>query len=508
MSGIWINEKQVEVYMKSRKDGRTQLGSASRAGISERTARDIEKQRWTNPRTKRRQWRTRPDPLMKVWASELQAMLEETPNLQAITLLEYLQDKYSGEEYPDKLLRTLQRRVKQWKAIDGPAKEVIFRQSHAPGRLGLSDFTHLKNVTVTINGKALKHILYHFRLAYSHWSYMRVTLGGESYTALAEGLQSALWRLGGSPQEHRTDSLSAAYKNLNKDEQSDITRRYQTFCSYYQMQATRNTKGVSHENGAIEAAHGHIKRRIEQAFLLRGSTDFDSVDEYQRWLDEVVSNHNCRNAKTIAEERRSLQKLPEYRTIDYTDIVVKVTSSSTIDVRRVTYTVPSQLQHEVLRVRLYDDRLECYLGSHHVVTLERIYPTGKQTRARCVDYRHVIDSLIKKPQAFRYSRLREELLPSQNYKSIWQHVDNVMSPKEACRFMVGLLHLAAKTKKEGAVAASVIEKIADHKLLTLHKIQEEFDLVEKGSSVIEVQQHKLADYDRLISNNQEVSYDA
>src|SRR6185503_11886132 len=150
---------------------------------------------------------------------ELVPMIEKLTMLQPITLLEYLQEKYVDKEgnsyYSDKLLRTLQRRVKLWKAIDGPQKEVMFRQEHLPGRLGLSDFTHLKGITITVRGQLLKHLLYHFRLAFSHWSHVKVIVGGESYPALAEGLQEALWRLGGSPQEHRTDSLSAAFKNVD-----------------------------------------------------------------------------------------------------------------------------------------------------------------------------------------------------------------------------------------------------------------------------------------------------
>ncbi len=161
--------------------------------------------------------------------------------------------------------------------LHGPDKEVIFRQTHEPGQQALSDFTQLKRVAITIDKKPFKHLLYHFKLAYSRWSYLRVVQGGESFSALAEGLQEALWRLGGSPKEHRTDSLSAAFKNLTKDAASDITQRYEDFWPHYHMKATRNNRGAKHENGSIESPHGHLKKRIGQALLLRGSNDFDSV---------------------------------------------------------------------------------------------------------------------------------------------------------------------------------------------------------------------------------------
>jgi hypothetical protein len=281
MPGQWITNRQVEIYMIARKCSHTQLVGAAKAGISERRGRDIEHGHRTDPRQKQRQWRTRSDPLAEVWQSECVPLLESEPMLQAMTLLEYLQEHHEGQ-FTDNLLRTLQRRVKKWKALHGPEKEVMFRQRHEPGCLGLSDFTELKGVIILIQNKPLTHRLYHFRLAFSHWSHLKVILGGESYTALAEGLQEALWRLGGSPLEHRTDSLSAGFKNLSAEACQDITTRYETLCSHYTMVATRNNPGAKHENGCVESPHGHLKRRIQQALLIRGSNDFKSVLDYQQ----------------------------------------------------------------------------------------------------------------------------------------------------------------------------------------------------------------------------------
>jgi hypothetical protein len=489
--------------MNARQSGNTQELSSAKAGISIRSGRKIDNGTRKVPHTQVRHWRTRKDPLGSVWLNELEPMLTESPALQAITLLEYLQAKYP-ETYPDNVLRTLQRRVKQWRLLKGPAREVMFRQTHAPGQLGLSDFTRLKRTTITIAGQVFDHLLYHFRLQYSKWSSMKVVSGGESFSALAQGLQNALQRLGGAPHEHRTDSLSAAFKNLTEDERVDITKRYDTFCAHYNMKPSRNNRGRGHENGSVESAHGHIKQRIEQALLLRGHYDFATVAEYQTFIDDVVAAHNRRNAKALSVERPYLQRLPTVKTMDYTQVQAVVTSSSTIDVRRVTYTVPSQLQGQTLQIRLYDDRLECFCGSEAVITLPRVHTKGKTARARRVDYRHVVHSLVKKPQAFRYSRLRDDLLPGDNYRTIWQHVDKTMEAKAACRFIVGLLHLAATHDCETALAEVVLDEIMRSRPLSLATLQSQFEVnkAPATSPSIHVVQHSLQQYNELIARSQ------
>lgn len=509
MPGKWITKRQVKLYMQSRKAGLTQTVSAAKANISERSGRSIEHGDRQEPGQKRSSIKTRPDPFKSVWKNELVLMLERLPMLQPITLLEYLQEKYVDERgiphYPDKLLRTLQRRVKLWKATEGPRKEVMFRQEHLPGRLGLSDFTHPKEIVVALRGQPLQHLFYHFRLAFSHWSHVKVILGGESYPALAEGLQKALWRLGGSPQEHRTDSLSAAFKNLDTDAKQDLTARYEQLCQHYQMQPSRNNPGVKHENGSVESPHGHIKRRIKQALLLRGSCDFESLEAYQDFIDGVVNQHNRRYATALSVEQEYLSTLPAHKTLDYTEVCATVSSSSTIDVKRVTYTVPSQLQQEVLRVRLYHDRLICYLGAKQVCTLSRVYPATKVTRGRQIDYRHVIHSLVKKPQAFRYSRLRDDLLPTPTYQEIWSYVNEKMARQQACKFIVGLLYLAATEDCEQALGESVMRYITLKKPLKLVYFQNKFksEVVVPELSVV---QHILVSYETFIPNKQEAHY--
>lgn len=225
------------------------------------------------------------------------------------TLLEMLQDKYPGQ-YPNSLRRTMQRRVREWKLQYGAEQEVMFRQRHQPGLRGLSDFTELKGVVVTIAGKLLAHKLYHFRLEWSHWSWMRVVLGGESFTALAEGLQEALGQLGGVPAEHKTDSLRAAWKQQGEDGRRELTERYAALCRHYGMQGVHNNAGRDHENGSVESAHGHLKRRLRQALILRGSNDFSTLEEYQAFITQQVMRHNRNNQDLVKEERPHLKPLP------------------------------------------------------------------------------------------------------------------------------------------------------------------------------------------------------
>ena len=311
MPGTHITDRQVRRYMEHRRQGDTQFVAAAKAGFSERSGRRIEaapvlpSQRDQKPRG-----RTRPDPLADVWRSELVPMLRAHPHLRATTLLEDLQRRYP-ERYPDRLLRTLQRRLATWRATEGPEREIIFRQEHPPGEQALSDFTDGLSLQVTIAGEPFAHLLYHFWLAFSGWQYVKAIQGGESFTALTEGLQEALWQLGGVPRSHRTDRLSAAYRNLRRTD--DEAAAYAAFCQHYGMEPTRNNAGVSHENGSVEAAHGHLKLGLKEALALRGSRDFPDLASYQAFLAEFVMRKNARRrtaveTELIAEryERRSL----------------------------------------------------------------------------------------------------------------------------------------------------------------------------------------------------------
>ena len=268
MPGRHITDHQMRLYMHLRQHNGPRA-SAAKAGLSTATAYRVEDDPRLPSAKKKRRGRRRADPLAGIFDEEVVPMLEQAPDLRTVGIFEELMRRHT--ELGRGVRRTLERRVREWRALHGPERELVFRQTHPPGQLGLSDFTDAGGLRIRIAGEPLKHLLYHFRLAYSGFSHAHVVLGGESFTALAEGLQHALWTLGGAPREHRSDSLSAAYRNLDADQREDATKRYAALCAHYGMVPTRNNRGESHENGAVEGPHGHLKRALEDALLLRGS---------------------------------------------------------------------------------------------------------------------------------------------------------------------------------------------------------------------------------------------
>jgi len=477
--------------MKSRHTGHTQEISAAKSGISMRSGRRIEKNE--KPQKVQHNWRTRYDPFSAVWETELIPLLAREPGLTGSTLWEYLEDRYPGQ-YPEKHLRTLQRRVKHWRATQGPAKEVIFRQSVPAGFQGISDFT-CPRTTITIAGEPFDHLLYQFCLTYSYWRCVHIVQGGESYSALADGLQTALHKLGGAPAEHRTDSLSAAY--INTTEKQALTQSYEALCQHYGMRPTVNNLGVSHENGAVESAHGSLKHRIEQAIKLRGCADFPTIAAYRRFLDQIVDKLNKRCKGRLAEEQAQLKALPHYRFMDFSELTVKVTTSSTISVKRGLYSVPSRLIGEKLRIHLYHDRLECFAGQTKVITLPRVYPKTPEERTRRIDYRHIIHALSAKPQAFRFSRLRDDLLPTAQYRQLWQRAEQQFDPQHACKWMVSVLRFAYDYDCEGQLATELLQK---EQLPELKTLQKRF-LRHHPPQTTVPKQHTVDTYDKLLSGH-------
>lgn len=386
--------------------------------------------------------------------------------------------------------------MRAWNAEHGPEQEVIFRQTHEPGKMGLSDFTAMGKLGVTIAGEMLDHRLYHFRLAYSGFQHAHVVLGGESYVALAEGLQNALWTLGGTPRDHRTDSLSAAFKNLDKAAKDDLTDRFDALCQHYSMTPTRNNKGVAHENGSIESPNGHLKRAIEDALIMRGSRDFEDLHAYRRFIDEIVGRINARNAKRIDAERANLRPLPARRTTDYEEVTLRVTSSGGFTLRKVFYTVPSRLIGHRLRVRLYDDRLELFLGGTALMTLKR----GRGSNSHVVNYHHVIHSLRKKPMALMGLVYRDQLFPRRAFRDMFTALLEHTDEKTACRMTVDLLALAHDRGCEAELAAHLEEDLRQHRIPDIGTLRTLFGPSEDALPIVEVQMADLASYNTLANN--------
>jgi transposase InsO family protein len=421
--------------------------------------------------------------------------LQGAPGLRPIAVFEEVLRRHP--ELGVGIRRTLERRIRGWRAVHGPEQEVIFRQVHEPGRLGLSDFTDMGDLAVSVAGQELDHRLYHFRLAYSGFEHAHVVLGGESYVALAEGLQNALWALGGAPREHRSDSLSAAFRNLDRDAQADLTRRYDALCHHYGMEPSRNNPGVAHENGAIESAHGHLKRAVEDALLLRGARDFPDLIAYRRFIDEVVGRHNARNAPRIEIERTVLQDLPRQRTADHEEAIVAVTSSSGFVLRKVFYSVPSRLIGHRLRVRLFDDRLEVYLGGSHQMTLSRGRPHADGRHGHVVDYRHVIHSLRRKPMALLGLAYRDQIFPRPAYARAFEAMRAKFPARLACRTAVEILALAHDRVCEAELAGVLEGLLAAGQLPDIAELRRRFVPDAAALPGVTVTQPSLVAYEEI-----------
>jgi hypothetical protein len=483
--------------MTARATGCLQKQAAQIVGIDERSGRRIEKgQHRTGPKT--RSGRTREDPLVAVWEKELEPMLRKEPRLTPTTIYEYLVQKYP-DQYQNSL-RTLQRRVQQWKAINGQPKEVMFPIRHLPGVMGLSDFTKLKKMVVTINGQAFEHLLYHYRLAYSGWQYVQIVQGGESFISLSQGLQNALQACGGVPHQHRSDSLSAAYNNSGSRNRKQLTKFYEELCTHYHLQPTRNNLGVAHENGSIEASHGYFKNRLTQAMLLAGRSDFSSVAAYQNFIQEVIDTLNSKCSTRFQEEQNYLQSLPKYRYPDYEVVTVRVSINSTILVRCILYSVPSQLIGTSLTIHLYQDCLVVYLGIESVVTLTRLRsPSSQHRRARCIDYRHLVVSLRRKPRAFLHCQWQQDILPDERWRSLWQKLREQCEADTAARLVVEALYIAAIQNLQDSVADYLEQQLALG-ALTLAGLQQQFLPPSLLHPPLVTQQHSLANYDQFLTS--------
>jgi transposase InsO family protein len=469
--------------------------AAAKAGFSRATAYRIEADPRLPSQKKAPRGRRRPDPLAEVWDAEIVPILKAAPGLRAIAVLAEMRRRHP--EIGPGVRRTLERRIRTWRALAGPEQDVMFRQEHPPGRLGLSDFTDTSELGITVDGVALDHRLYHFRLAFSGFAHAHVVLGGESFVALAEGLQNALWALGGVPLEHRSDSLSAAFCNLDREAQEDLTQRYQGLMRHYDMTPSRNNPGVAHENGSIESPHGHLKKALEDALLLRGSRDFDDLDAYRRFVDEIVGRQNANNRKRIELERPHLASLPKRRTADYEEKIVTVTSSGGFTLRRVFYTAPSRLIGHRLRVHLYDDRLDCFLGATPMMTLRRGRQPSADKGGHVVDYRHVIHALRRKPMALNNLVYRDQLFPRPAYRKAFEAMCVELGDKRACKVTVELLALAHDRACEAELAQAIDADLDAGRLPDLALLRERFGPSPASVPVIEVDLVPLSAYDEL-----------
>ena len=492
MPGTRITDHQVHKYKQNR-NKLTQVAAAAKAGISERSARRIDDALNLPSQRPERNWRTREDPLNAVWESEVIPLLQSDVTLNAVTLLEELQRRYPGQ-WDGSVLRTLQRRIRLWRAMFGAEREVYFAQEHPPGRQGLSDFTVADDLRVEIGGAVFAHRLYQFALAYSGWRHVTVIDGGESFLALSTGLQAALWAVGGVPEEHRTDSLSAAFNNLA--EQEELTKRYADLCSHYGLRATRCNPGQSNENGSIESRNNSLKTALDQALRLRGSRSFDVRADYDTFVGTIVQRMNTRAAKLLVTERTMLKPLPVRRTAEFEEIPARVSKYAVFNLKGALYSAPSQLIGHRMMVRQYAQHVECWLGGQCVHTLPRAQPGDGQRNGRAIDYRHLVGALKRKPGAFARWVLRDASFPRPVYRQTWERLIAQRPEREACKTMVGLLVLAAEGH-EAQLAQELEQLIELNQLPDLHALTQLLAPPKGDVPQVVVTLPLLASYDEL-----------
>ena len=485
-----VTDAQVKDLRKRLQQGTSLKMAALKSGMDRKSARKYREGPMPSESRKQRTWRTRRDPLESVWP-ELEAMLWREPGLQAVTLLGWLQSTYPGK-YPDEVRRTLERRVRSWKARHGPAKEVFFAQVHEPGRLGASDFTHMSRVGVTIGGEPFDHLLYHFVLTHSNWEHVTVCFS-ESFASLSEGLQNALWALGGVPSRHRTDRMTlACHRDGNAEE---FTSRYRGLLEHYGMAGEATNPHSGHENGDCEQSHRRLKEAVRQALLLRGSRDFASREEYEAFLRGVVERRNGRHREAIALEVTHLCHLPLGRLESRERDRVRVQSGSTIPVKGNAYSVPSRLIGERVEVRIGAEEIEVWYADELVQKMPRLRGESKHH----IDYRHVIDWLVRKPGAFARYAFRESMYPTTTFRRAYDRLVS-QDGERADRDYLQVLHLAAK-EGESLVESALSRLLADGGPLSVRGVRSLLGL-EKPMEVavqVSVPAVDLAQYDALLS---------
>ena len=492
-----VTNQQVRRLFKLMHTEATGYIAAAKAGMDEKTARKYVKAgRLPSELMTEHTWRTRTDPFEAHW-EEVRENLAENPGLEAKTLFEDLQRRFP-DTFSDGQLRTLQRRVKRWRALEGPSKEAFFPQLHHPGELAQSDYTHMGKLGITISKQPFDHLVYHFVLTYSNWETGSICYS-ESFESLSEGLQAALWELGGVPRTHQTDRLTAAVHNALHAE--EFTQRYQALLKHYGLIGRKSQAASPNENGDVEQRNHRFKRAVQQALLLRGSFDFDSIDEYRDFLHKLFARLNRGRRERFQEEQRVLRNLPERRLESCTRLEVGVGRASTIRVSNNTYSVASRLIGETLQVQLFADHLDLYYAQKRVDTVPRL--RGKNRHL--INYRHVIDQLRRKPGAFENYRYREEMFPGSCFRVAYDELKERHTQQVAAREYLKILVLSA-TESEAAVAAALTQ-LCGRQPITAEAVEELMRAQQLPSPVTEVGvvAVDLACYDRLLTM-EEVAY--
>jgi hypothetical protein len=322
----------------------------------------------------------------------------------------------------------------------------------------------MEELGVTIQGQSFPHLIYHFVLTYSNWETGTVCFS-ESFESLSEGLQNALWRLGKVPERHRTDRLSTAVNNMSYP--AEFTDRYQGLMRFYGLEGEKTQANHGNENDDVEQRHHRFKRAVAQELMLRGSVDFASVNEYWHFLEAMFERLNAGRRQRLAEELEVMKELPKRRMESSRRERVKVDSGSLIHVDRNAYSVPSRLIGEQVEARLFMEQVEVWYGQKKVAEMPRL----RGRRKHRVDYRHIIDWLVRKPGAFEHYRYRDELFPTSRFRITFDLLEEQLGRHRGSKEYLKVLELAAKESEAGVDAVLRVLLAAGDEQIRASKIE-------------------------------------
>ncbi len=487
-----VTDAQVRLLRQKRMDGKTQEAAAAAAGMRVRTARAWERGPLPSETRKPRTWRTRSDPFEEVWPADVEPLLQtdEAGVLQATTIFDWLEERYPGR-FPAGQLRTLQRRLRDWRALHGGEREVFFPQVHPPGREAQLDFTHARELGLTIAGEPLDHLLFVLVLSYSGWTWAKLAFS-ETFEALVAGLQAAFRRLGGVTAVARTDNLSAATHDLKHESGRVLNERFASVLAHYGLESTRIRPGESNENGVVEQTNRRIKDALRQALVIRESCDFPDLETYEAFVEVVVERRNRRFASSLAAERPHLRPLPPAPVPSYSTYLVRVHRWSTVRVGGRTYSVPSRLIGHEVEARLHPDVVEILYRSQVIERMERLRGAEEYR----IDYRHVIWSLVRKPGAFARYRYREGLFPTETFRRTYDALVACRGERADVEY-VRVLHLAASAM-EATVERALVELLAIGKPFTYGDVRDRVAPAKPVIPEIHVPDPDLSVYDTFL----------
>ncbi len=484
----------MEEMTKHGKIGRASMMS----GMDRKTGRKYVKSGQLPSQTrKERSYKTREDPFERDWAM-IRSKLKEAPALEGKALFEWLMEQNPGSYEPGQV-RTFQRRVKQWRAMEGPDREIFFAQEHRPGEAMQTDFTNCNKLEVKICGEPFEHLLCHPVLPYSNWEWVSVCRS-ESMMALRRGIQDALFQLGRLPKYHQTDNSTAATHDLSTGKR-EFNEEYKDLVEHLGMLPRTIGVGKSNQNGDVESLNNALKKRIKQHLLLRGSRDFESIDAYEEWLrKEVLARTNAVRATKIRKELEVMRELSVNRLREYKEELVRVTRESTIRIMRNSYSVPSRLRGERVKVHVFDDRIEVFYGNIFQLKVDRLLGRHKHH----IDYRHIIWSMVKKPGAFLRYRYRDDLFPSLVFRRTYDVLcERLGSGYDADVNYLRILHQAAAVG-ETDVEIALELLLAEGKVPLADRVKEIVQPREPEVPEMSPFEANLSEYEDLLEGQAEV----